>query len=543
MNYYYIILILLIFIFISIFLFLNSYYYNENFTSLLRNNYSGIYERDQRKRVNHNKQHSLLHYSKPLYDNVEYYNENEQDYNENANDHEYSSENIFKKKKEKEREREKKEEEEEEEESEKGNTHITKTDNDRQKYNKIIIDGISCSQKDGSTIIGFSNTNNKMYISKDYGNNWVSKNLPENQKWSKIYLLEVRKERFKLILFGINKNIYLSTDGDFWNHISILKGYDLVYSEDYNYIYISTNKGILINNNEGLIASDTQGCTYKNLCSGFENYNKNYNGVYKFKEINDVNVKNKDISSIACTPDGNIIIVGIRNEKIIVGKIKKVQERKFIDKKEEDKEKAKWKYEYKESDKNIDNYYDESGNLIWIFYSITNNDGEINSIGVIEQIKKSKLVFGNNKNLYEYEYDKSKKDRLEEKIKELKGIDKITYKCDGIFPCHDIKKDVKSPEYLISKIIVYKIGYVRSYYAIINNIYIYYEDESYKKHFEMVHIQKNIIKDLVINNNGSKGYLLSSNGIIYKNNDLRNYFNKENKSEFSELKIKINNTT
>ena len=108
MNYYYIILILLIFIFISIFLFLNSYYYNENFTSLLRNNYSGIYERDQRKRVNHNKQHSLLHYSKPLYDNVEYYNENEQDYNENANDPEYSSENIFKNKKEKERERERK---------------------------------------------------------------------------------------------------------------------------------------------------------------------------------------------------------------------------------------------------------------------------------------------------------------------------------------------------------------------------------------------------------------------------------------------------
>jgi len=565
MDYYYILLIILIFLSILIVLYYQYFYNREDFI-VLQNNYV-YYKREERNKVKNNYNNTTLYppdtkeysYSEPIYtnnnqdnninnisndnydNNISYINEenvnNVKNTNNTFNDDEYSNKNIKreiqlynKQKKEMDIINAKK---------------LKNVDNNKIKKKdiEIIIDGISCSQKDGSTIICFSNNNNLMYISNDYGKNWIKKELPKNNKWSKIYLLEVRKNKFRIILFGIEKNIFLSTNnGDFWNHISTLKGYDLIHSDDYNYIYISTNNGILINNNEGLISSDNIGCI--NECKGINNYINNYDGIYKFRKINDPNVKNKNINSIACTPDGNIIIVAINNEKIKVGKIKKEQEPRYINKKEEDRDKAKWKYQYKESDKNLDNYEDQEGNLIWNFYEILDKNNDITSIGVVEQIKKSSAIFGTNRSLYEYGYDKTSKNRLEDKQK-LIPFDKYKIKCNANFPCPDLKEDIKLPNYLVSKILVYKIGYIRSIYLIINNFYIMYFDTSYKKHLKKINIGNYFIKDFVINKNGQNGYLLLSNGKIYINNNLKEYFleDKAKKSNFVELKIKINNTS
>ena len=565
MDYYYILLIILIFLSILIVLYYQYSYNREDFI-VLQNNYV-YYKREERKKVKNNYNNTTLYppdtkeysYSEPIYtnnnqdnninnisndnydNNISYINQenvnNVKNTNNTFDDDEYSNENIKKEielynkqKKELDIINAKK---------------LKNVDNNKIKKEdiEIIIDGISCSQKDGSTIICFSNNNNLMYISNDYGKNWIKKELPKNNKWSKIYLLEVRKNKFRIILFGIEKNIFLSTNnGDFWNHISTLKGYDLIHSDDYNYIYISTNNGILINNNEGLISSDNIGCI--NECKGINNYINNYDGIYKFRKINDPNVKNKNINSIACTPDGNIIIVAINNEKIKVGKIKKEQEPRYINKKEEDRDKAKWKYQYKESDKNLDNYEDQNGNLIWNFYDILDKNNDITSIGVVEQIKKSSVIFGTNRSLYEYQYDKTSKNRLEDKQK-LIPFDKYKIKCNANFPCPDLKEDIKLPNYLVSKILVYKIGYIRSIYLIINNFYIMYFDTSYKKHLKKINIGNYFIKDFVINKNGQNGYLLLSNGKIYINNNLKEYFleDKAKKSNFVELKIKINNTS
>lgn len=546
MDYYYILLIILIFLSILIVLYYQYFYNREDFI-LLENNYV-YYKREERKKVKNINNNTTLYppytkeysYSEPIYtnnnqdnninnisndnydNNISYINQenvnNVKNTNNTFDDDEYSNENIKreiqlynKQKKEMDIINAKK---------------LKNVDNNKIKKKdiEIIIDGISCSQIDGSTIICFSNNNNLMYISNDYGKNWIKKELPKNNKWSKIYLLEVRKNKFRIILFGIEKNIFLSTNnGDFWNHISTLKGYDLIHSDDYNYIYISTNNGILINNNEGLISSDNIGCI--NECKGINNYINNYDGIYKFRKINDPNVKNKNINSIACTPDGNIIIVAINNEKIKVGKIKKEQEPRYINKKEEDRDKAKWKYQYKETDKNLDNYEDQEGNLIWNFYEILDKNNDITSIGIVEQIKKSSAIFGTNRSLYEYGYDKTSRNRLEDK-KKLIPFEKL-------------------PNYLVSKILVYKIGYIRSIYLILNNFYIMYFDTLYKNYLKKINIGNYFIKDFVINKNGQNGYLLLSNGKIYINNNLKEYFLEDNakKSNFVELKIKINNTS
>ncbi len=567
MDYYYIALIIFIFLSILIVLFYDYYYNRENFI-ILKNEHI-YYEREVRRKVKNNNLNNIrtypsdikeYSYSEPIYiennlnSNDNNYNENDDDniiekndekINTNNNnltkyeneliDQEYSNENIIKtvekinKKK---------------KEIEKAQNNKVDKNEIKNEDTEIIIDGISCSQKNGSTIIGFSNNKNLMYISHDYGKNWIKKELPKNNKWSKIYLLEVRKNKFKIILFGTEKNIFLSTNnGDFWNHISTLKGHDLIHSEDYNYIYISTNNGILINNNEGLISSDTIGCI--NECKGIDNYINNYDGIYKFKIINDPNVKNKNINSIACTPDGNIIIVAINNEKIKVGKIKKEQEPRYINKKEEDRENARWKYQYKESDKNLDNYEDEYGNLIWNFYEILETNNDITSIGVAEGIKKSGVIFGTNKSFFEYTYDKTSNKKLEE-IKRSNPFDTYKIKCNAMFPCPDLKQKIELPNYLVSKILVYKIGYLRSIYLIINNLYILHFDIVGKKRYlEKINIGNYFIKDLVINKNGLNGYLLLSNGKIYINNNLKDFFSedKAKKSNFVELKIKINNTS
>ena len=535
MDYYYILLIILIFLSILIVLYYQYSYNREDFI-VLHNNYV-YYKREERKKAKNNYNNTSLYppdtkeysYSEPIYTN------------NTLDDDEYSNENIKKEIQLYNKEKKKLDIINAKKLKNVDNNKIKKENNNKIKKEdiEIIIDGISCSQKDGSTIICFSNNNNLMYISNDYGKNWIKKELPKNNKWSKIYLLEVRKNKFRIILFGIEKNIFLSTNnGDFWNHISTLKGYDLIHSDDYNYIYISTNNGILINNNEGLISSDNIGCI--NECKGIQNYINNYDGIYKFRKINDPNVKNKNINSIACTPDGNIIVVAINNEKIKVGKIKKEQEPRYINKKEEDRDKAKWKYQYKESDKNLDNYEDKEGNLIWNFYEILDKNNDITSIGVVEQIKKSSVIFGTNKSLYEYEYDKTSKNRLEDKQK-LIPFDKYKIKCNANFPCPDLKL----PNYLVSKILIYKIGYIRSIYLIINNFYIMYFDTLYKKHLKKINIGNYFIKDFVINKNGQNGYLLLSNGKIYINNNLKEYFleDKTKKSNFIELKIKINNTS
>jgi len=133
---------------------------------------------------------------------------------------------------------------------------------------------------------------------------------------------------------------------------------------------------------------------------------------------------------------------------------------------------------------------------------------------------------------------------LEDKQK-LIPFDKYKIKCNANFPCPDLKEDIKLPNYLVSKILVYKIGYIRSIYLIINNFYIMYFDTSYKKHLKKINIGNYFIKDFVINKNGQNGYLLLSNGKIYINNNLKEYFleDKAKKSNFVELKIKINNTS
>ena len=573
MDYYYITLIILIFLSILIILYYQYSYNCENFI-VLKNEYS-YYERDKRKKIkkvylNNNVTYpsdsNEYSYSEPIYidDNTEYTentqnvnnNNDNDDYISNTNeennqtiindsnnsdeyiendivDEEYSDENI-EKTKDKDKDKDK--------EIIDNPIDITNKKKKENEIDEIIIDGISCSQKTGSTIIGFSNNNNLMYLSNDYGKNWIIKDLPKNNKWSKIYLLEVRKNKFKIILFGNEKNIYLSTNnGDFWNHISTLKGHELIHSEDCNYIYISTNNGILINNNDGLISTDNIGCI--NECKGIDNYINNYDGIYKFRIINDPNVKNKNINSIACTPDGNIIIVAINNEKIKVGKIKKEQEPRYINKKEEDRDKARWKYQYKESDKNLDNYEDKYGNIIWNFYEILETNNDITSIGVIEGIKKSSVIFGTNKSFFEYTYDKTSNKKLEE-IKNSNPLDTYKIKCNAMFPCPDLKQKIELPNYLVSKILVYKIGYIRSFYSIINNFYIMYFDiVAKKKYLEKINIGNYFIKDLVIDKNGQNGYLLLSNGKIYINNSLKEYFAENNKSNFVELKIKINNTS
>ena len=180
----------------------------------------------------------------------------------------------------------------------------------------ISIDLLTCSNT-GSLILLISNKDNLMYISKNNGENWFYKKLPEFIEFSKVYLIELNINNYLLVLFGKQSGIYISTSmGDIWKLITFNKGNDLCYSNNLDYIYIATNAGILYNNNQLNIT--------RNECDTecLTNYNM-YEGDFKFNIINRDEIINNNITNIQCIPDGDIIIYSIDNNNLFSIKYEK----------------------------------------------------------------------------------------------------------------------------------------------------------------------------------------------------------------------------
>lgn len=404
------------------------------------------------------------------------------------------------------------------------------------------VDGIACNNN-CNMIIGFNNKLNLLYIGNfnNHNKKWYFRTnfLPTlyNNKWSKIYLLEVDLNKYNAILMGEKGNIYISTHGinfaqqNSWILISSDIGNDIAYSDNYHYIYIATNKGVLINYNNGTMKTDKKGCIFNDCQTDYTNYEEQ---EYTFKKINHNNVINKNISNISCTPDGNIIIIEIKNEGIEVGKILKekngkcVQDKLIYDKQLRN-DKEWWDREgHTIKDDHLPNCKKE-GHLIWNFYKINNDfikSNNCNSLIVLEYFKKGYVICGNDNGLYTYKYNKDEDDRLEGKNSEKwESLDKIKG-----------TNELELPEYLVSKILVYKTLTANNIYAIINNLYIYYKNgnNKYFKRFETTD-DNIIIKDMVISKSGKSGIILGNNNRIYINEDLRNYFN--DKSTFEKIII------
>lgn len=256
-----------------------------------------------------------------------------------------------------------------------------------QKLNKksnIKIDGIGLA-KNGNGIVAYSNMHNILYITYNQGENWMFKNLPNDSNangWSNIYMLELKTNKYFLILIGKNKGIYISSFnnlGDIWKKISDDKGNDIAYSEDFKYIYIATNKGILLNNNDGSIISDIYGI-------GTEEDTK-----YRFSKIN--YYKDKNIDTIGCNFNGTMIAFQCEY-KLNIGMIQ-------------------MRNEY---------YYnmDSNGNIIYDIYELKKLDEKYSSVKLIQNKfnKTSTIILNNDTSMLEisYNYFKSKEEIEKEKI-------------------------------------------------------------------------------------------------------------------------------
>ena len=406
---------------------------------------------------------------------------------------------------------------------------------------ETLID-IIISSNSGSSFFAISNNKNLLLISKNNGIKWTWKLLPtlnNGNKWSKLFIIEPRKDKYNLILMGEYGNIYLSTFdnlGDNWVLISNYKGNNVIYSDNYKYIYISTNNGILMNYNESDdLIFDTSGCI--NNC--YDNYNS-YNGIYKFKELNDFNIKNKNIRTIACTPDGNILIIQIENGKLLTAKIRKFKE--YTD----SENIWKNKYEYKTPDDDLETELDDNGNILWNINILNNKSYNFNSIIVQEQNNnKDAIIFlANNKNLYYIKYNKEKSNKLENKT----NLSNFKY-TDSSSTIENLFKN----NIYISNLLQYNIGgYLKCMYFMINfisqNIFVLYNLNNKGKQYKKIELNKNelinyknknfSIKNFSINKNGSQAIILSNIGHIYINKNLNDFYN--DKSNFERLLINLN---
>jgi len=354
---------------------------------------------------------------------------------------------------------------------------------------KIYINNFTCS-KNGSLMILLSNQDNLIYITYNNGEKWYFKNLPNNNEWGKIYLIELNINKYLLILFGVNKNIYISTNlGEQWKLISEDKGNEIAYSDKNDYIYISTNKGILYIN-DYTITLETDGCI--NEC--LNNYD-GYNGPYKFTNIKKVFVMNKNITNITCNKKGDIILFSIDNKKIYSGKIKK----------------DKWEF----FELNDIEYCDD---IILLENSLFTD--------------KSYFLVNNTKNIYVYNYNSNDDDDLLEEKKELEILNYEKYLCGEEECRYDIK---------INKVLKYKIATNIGYILLINNRYLVYYD-TIKLSNDNFYIRECdiYIKDIIVNKNATKAIIIDNNGVVYINDSFKEYFTDS--SEFKKIEYNIGNT-
>jgi len=352
---------------------------------------------------------------------------------------------------------------------------------------KIYINNFTCS-KNGSLMILLSNQDNLIYITYNNGDKWYFKNLPNNNEWGKIYLIELNINKYLLILFGVNKNIYISTNlGEQWKLISEDKGNEIAYSDKNDFIYISTNKGILYIN-DYTITLETDGCI--NEC--LNNYD-GYNGPYKFTNIKKSFVMDKNITNITCNKKGDIILFSIDNKKIYSGKIKK----------------DKWEF----FELNDIEYCDD---IILLENSLFTD--------------KSYFLVNNTKNIYVYNYNSNDDDLLEEK-KELEILNYEQYLCE-----EECRYDIK-----INKVLNYKIATNIGYILLINNRYLVYYD-TIKLSNDKFYIRECdiYIKDIIVNKNATKAIIIDNNGIVYINDSFKEYFTDS--SEFKKIEYNIGNT-
>ena len=289
--------------------------------------------------------------------------------------------------------------------------------------------------------------------------------------WDKIYLID----KYLIILMGKNNNIYTRSfysSSSEWNKISSNKGNNIAYSKNYYYIYIATDKGILINDNKGNLIDN------------------NYVNNIKFTELDNENFKNKDINAIACTKNGNIVVVSVKDHNIIVCKF-------------------------------IEGETDGTGKILWNLYIISDNRVNYNSISITEPTDpistKAKLILSNDKSLYVYNFNMDNENKLTY-IKELEKVEDVNGN--------------------ISKIVKYETYYFNGIIAIVDDISIYREYRNkYKK--QEFNIGSVLIKDILTNYNGTVAYILGDNNKLYVNKEFNNFFKKKNKSNFEELVIDI----
>ena len=418
---------------------------------------------------------------------------------------------------------------------------------------KISIDLLACSNT-GSLILLVSNKDNLMYISKNNGENWIYKKLPEFIEYSKIYLIELNINNYLLVLFGKNSGIYISTSlGDIWKLISFNKGNDLCYSNNLDYIYIATNVGILYNNNQLNIT--------RNECDTecLTNYNM-YEGEFKFNIINRDEIINKNITNIQCIPDGNIIVYSIDNNNLFtikyeknkwntmsgltwekIGYDKPVNHKEIVNKELSELLKMTNIITLDQKNKlNLNDVVEKSYIQVDnIYYKPIN----INKISDIKNVKNIIILedqlFGSDGNilvnddssLYLYNYKKND----EEKLITKKQLVKINIE-DSICAIDNGNCLIK-----INNLIRYKIATKYSFILVINNNMLLCNNINKSDSFLPIKKLNNIyIKDIITNKNGSKGIFIDYNGNIYINNDLQNYF--KNKSEFEKVSFDFKNS-
>tara|TARA_B100000795_G_scaffold253903_1_gene224377 strand:- start:2400 stop:3545 length:1146 start_codon:yes stop_codon:yes gene_type:complete len=122
---------------------------------------------------------------------------------------------------------------------------------------KNHINGVAISNN-SEMIICFSNIDNLLYISHNYGKSWNIKLLPklyEKNIWKDIYIIDTNKDNKIFILIGKLGKIYISNseyNGDKWELISEYICNDITNSENGRIIFIATNNGILINELNGI---------------------------------------------------------------------------------------------------------------------------------------------------------------------------------------------------------------------------------------------------------------------------------------------------
>lgn len=388
--------------------------------------------------------------------------------------------------------------------------------------NKFGVNCFALSQE-GNIIVVIPNDNNLLYLTRDGGINWNYKQLPKNNKWKNIYLLENNNFNL-LVLMGLEKNIYISRFlGDEWNLISKYQGNDICYTNDLSLIYIATNKGILYNSNNGDLTFDVVGCNNECLI----NYNS-YNGVYKFKELDQSDILNKNIKKIACNKFGNIIILNIDNMLKL----------------------AKIKTNEQENNGEIKSYNSGNRTPLYDLVDLSNMKFLCNSspdkelCDMINNIRnpsflfkykisffpssEGELILTDNGKLYKYVFDESKSDVFEKyNLEDLNQINQFE-NIDISLITNDNIRDKN-----ITEIIKFTDPLGDNIMGIIDNKQIFVQNKN-KYLLPEINLNSNSeITKISTNKNGSKVLILANNK-LYINIDFLN-----NKNYFVELEYNI----